>query len=672
MKLFFIIILFLLASSSYSQETNQGIEQQMEKISEDQEEESDNDLMLTIENFQKHPLNINNDEILNLKELPFVDNLKINNLIKYKNLFGNIISIHEIQAIPGWDIEFIRQILPFITIDNNNIDPSFFKRFNKGNKTLLFRVSRVLERSDGYFKDENSKYLGSSEKLFLKYRYQFKNLLQYGIVAEKDAGEQFFKGSAKTGFDFYSFHLSAKNIGKINTAVLGDYTASLGQGLIWWQSFSLGKGPEILAIKRQGAIIKPYSSAGEYNFLRGAAITLEQKDLSATFFVSHKKMDGNLKSDSSNLYISSLQTSGFHRTKSEIEDRKIQRVFTVGGNFNYKIPGFQIGVNMVHEKYKMPVIKSELPYNNFNFSGKNFTAFSSDFSFTKNNFHFFGEVAHSGKGNALVVGALSSLSSQISLSLLYRVMGKSFSSIKGDAFSESSNPTNEKGFFAGINIKLPNRFTINGYFDVFEFPFLKYRINNSTAGFSAMIQANYKPNKSFEGYAYFKTKQKGINESLDAENIHPVFTQNNKNFRVHFWLKINSSFSISSRGEISFYRLPSSVPENGFMFFTDLIYKEFGKKWSANSRFQYFETGSYNTRIYSYEKDVLSASTIPALFDKGYRLVLNSKYNFNNYLSFWFKISQTIYIDKEFTGSGSDKIPGNKKTEMKLQAVFAL
>jgi hypothetical protein len=68
-----------------------------------------------------------------------------------------------------------------------------------------------LEKSAGFEKTSTgTKYLGSPPKLFFRYRYQDKNLLQYGIVGDKDAGEQFFKGAQKYGFDFYSFHFFAR------------------------------------------------------------------------------------------------------------------------------------------------------------------------------------------------------------------------------------------------------------------------------------------------------------------------------------------------------------------------------------------------------------------------------------------------------------------------------
>ena len=49
----------------------------------------------------------------------------------------------------------------------------------------------------------NRKYLGEPFYHFLRYSYTFDDRLQWGMVAEKDAGEPFWNNHHK-GYDFYS------------------------------------------------------------------------------------------------------------------------------------------------------------------------------------------------------------------------------------------------------------------------------------------------------------------------------------------------------------------------------------------------------------------------------------------------------------------------------------
>ena len=205
--------------------------------------QTDDSYLQELEHFKKHPLNLNIADAADLKELMFLTDLQIDNLVSYRNLLGKFISIYELQAIPSWDIGTIKKILPYVSVgDALSIREDLKNRFKGSDHSLLFRFSEVLEKSKG-FEDTvpGTKYLGGRERLFFRYRYQYKNLLQYGIAGDKDAGEQFFKGAQKSGFDFYSFHLFARKIGKIQALALGDFTVNMGQGLIQWQSLAFSK-----------------------------------------------------------------------------------------------------------------------------------------------------------------------------------------------------------------------------------------------------------------------------------------------------------------------------------------------------------------------------------------------------------------------------------------------
>jgi hypothetical protein len=95
------------------------------------------------------------------------------------------------------------------------------------------------------------------------------------------------------------------------------------------------------------------------------------------------------------------------------------------------------------------------------------------------------------------------------------------------------------------------------------------------------------------------------------------------------------------------------------------------KPFSASMRLQYFETEGYNSRLYAYENDILYSFSIPVFYDKGYRYYININYDINRKLSAWVRFAQTNYKDKSLTGSGLDEIKGSKKSEMKLQLLYA-
>ncbi len=654
-------------------------EQQLEAITENNEdaETEDDSFVQSMRQFLKNPLNLNSANAAALKELTILTPVQIQQIIRYRTLLGNFISIYELQAVPGLDLPLIERLWPYITVSTpSNVFTSFNERLKGGNRTLLARVTQVLETQKGFKLNPataNNFYPGSKQKLLVRYKYQFKNLLQYGIVGEKDAGEQFFKGAQKNGFDFYSAHLFARNIGFIKSIAIGDFTVNLGQGLTQWQSLAFKKSADVTNIKRQLAVLRPYNSAGEINFHRGAGITVAKNNMEATAFVSYKNVDGNLVPDTITYddYISSFQTSGLHRTKSEVSDKGVQRQFVAGGNVAYNTNRFHLGVNGVQYHFKLPVSKSPEPYNIYALSGNSFGNYSVDYSYGYKNIHFFGEVAVTSRmDKAFVNGLVLSADAKTDLSLLYRNISKSYQSLYTNAFTENTFPTNEKGLYAGISIRPHVFWRIDAYADFYKFPWLKYQVDAPSTGTDYMAQVSYKPNKQLDMYFRYRTESKSKNFNLNNQVLTPVLSGNRQNMRYHTSYRLNKMFTFRNRVEMVWVDKKGAVKEKGFLTYLDGLFKPLMKKYSGSVRLQYFKTDGYDSRLYAYENDVLYSFSIPVFYDNGFRYYVNFNYDVNSKLSIWLRWAQTVYQGKTIIGTGLDEIAGNKRTEVKIQAQY--
>jgi len=657
------------------------IEQQLENITENSEdvETEDDSYLQEMLQYQKHPINLNTANESLLKGLRVLSPMQIQSLLSYRTLLGNLINVYELQAIPGWDIASIQKIRPYITLnENQNIVSSLKSRVTNGDRTLLLRVTQIVEKSKGYLIDTASGknyYQGSPQKLLVRYRYNYKNNLQYGMLGEKDAGEQLFKGNQKQGFDFYSAHFFAKNIGIIKSIAIGDYTVNMGQGLIQWMSLAFRKGPDILSAKRQADVLRPYNSAGEINFHRGVGVTIAKNNWEATVFGSYKNVDANFVAGDTTTnqddFVTSLQTSGFHRTKSELADKGIQKQLAFGGNVTHQIKNFRIGLNAVQYQFKYHLQKQAAPYNLYALSGKSFGNYSTDYSYTYKNLHFYGEAAFTNKKfPAFINGLLISAASNIDLSFVYRNISKGYQSLYTNAFTENTFPTNEKGLFSGITIKPTDAWRIDAYVDIYKFPWLKFRVNAPSTGVDYFAQLMYKPNKLLEIYTRFRTEKKSINFNPDAFTLSPVIVQPRQNWRTHFSYKLTPSFTVRSRTEAVWFDKKGKSAERGFLMYADVIYKPVLKPFTANIRVQYFETDGYNSRLYAYENDVLYSFSIPVYSGKGYRYYINVNYDITRKLTIWARIAQYYYPDDDVIGSALDEINKNYRTELKLQALY--
>ena len=174
-------------------------EQVLENLQVDQDVGDDDSWMQVLSHYREHAIDLNKADAEELKQLMLLNDLQIENLISYRRLLGALTSIYELQAVPGLDIPVIKKLLPYIRIGSDNSSTDEIKaRLAKGTHSFLLRVSQHLEPASGFLeKNGERSYQGSAQHLLFRYKYAYKNLLQYGIVGDKDAGESFFKGAQK-------------------------------------------------------------------------------------------------------------------------------------------------------------------------------------------------------------------------------------------------------------------------------------------------------------------------------------------------------------------------------------------------------------------------------------------------------------------------------------------
>ncbi len=664
-KLFFLICMVLCSLCTAAQDLPARTQEELENRAENNEEEDlqDDSYLLQLEYFLKNPLDLNTAPEEELQQLRLLNAFQISSLLQYRKLAGKLINIFELQAVPGWDVFTINKVLPYITLSNAvTIRQNLGVRFREGTHSILTRISRVFERSKGYDTNLPTHYLGDPNHILFRYRYQYKNLLQYGLVGDKDAGEQFFKGAQSKGFDFYSFHLFIKNLGPVKSLALGDYTISLGQGLIQWQSFGMGKGTDVMGVKHQSPVLLPYRSAGEFNFNRGVGITIGKKQWEGTAFLSYKKINANVV-DSIQAF-SSILYSGLNRTPAEIHDKNSVADLSAGGNLSFHTPGFKAGVNSVMHHFSMPFQKREELYNLYAFHGSTLWNGSMDYSFTLRNMHFFGEAAIDRNLNAaLVNGALISLDPRLDLSLVYRSLSKAYQNIFGNAFTENTLPINERGLYAGMRLRPYTGWQMNAYADLFSFPWIKYRVDAPSKGREYMIQLEHQPSRETTVYLLYRNKNKPLNESVGNMNI-PT-DKIKQSLRVNVATQLSDGWLIKARLENCWFNNNRPDAEQGFLGFLEGSKKT--GKWRIGSRLQYFESDGYNSRIYAYENDVPFSYSIPAFFDTGFRYYINVNCKVNKHLSFSIRWARTIFRNAQTIKSGLDEINGNSQSDARVQ-----
>ncbi len=670
----FLCFFLLLAThvAVYAQQQPEWIRTLMERIAVDLPEDYDlSELFDQLQYFNKNKINLNQTTAEELKLLVMLSPLQISNFFSHLSSNGKLLDLLELQSIPAFDTETIQNLLPFVTLST----PSAYQNLNfknllfKGNNDLIMRYAQTIEPQKGYSDLPGSRYLGSPEKLLMRYRFSYEQLFMLSAVLKKDAGEEFFSGNNRSGFDFNSFSIGLSNLGKMSKLVIGDYSLQFGQGLTLWSGFSFGKGSDVAGVAKKDVGLKAYTSSNESSFFRGMAGTISiYEKISLTSFLSYRKVDAS-QTDLKNGEFGqvNISTSGLHRTKSELKNQQSLNQLVYGGVLQYLSNNLTIGLIGYRSQYSDEFIKGTQAYNAYGFTGKDLTNLGVHYNYTFKNIYFFGEGAKSlNSGLAIINGAMASLSPKLSAVLLNRHYEINYHSFFSQALGENSDAANEKGWYGGLNYTPTRKWTAAVYADIFRFPWLKYRVNEPSAGYEVMSQLRYHPTKTFSAIARFKTKENQQNTDLKVPIKH-LDNVSKQNYRVEVNWRLNRKFSFQNRAELVRYEKGEAPVESGYLFYQDIDYSPMSSRFSANIRLAYFHTTSYNSRVYAYEDDVLYGFSFGMYNGKGARTFMNAKYKVIRGMDLWARYALFIYQDTETVGSGLDEIEGNRKSELKLQ-----
>jgi hypothetical protein len=663
------------------------IEQRVEQISEnaDNADIDYSNLLEELQYFQKNPINLNTAKAEDLQALNILTEVQILSLLRHIEVTGKLVAIYELQAVENFTLEDINKIRPFVYVSNNLDAPNLSLRnlLDNGTAYLVTRVSFTGEKQKGFQEvsdsllaiNPNAKYLGSKYGSFSRFRYTYGNYVSIGITADKDPGEQFLKGAQKNGYDFYSAHFSLRNYKFIKALVIGDYQAQFGQGLTFWMGLGYGKTADPMLVKRNARGITPSNSINENLFLRGLATTIQIKKLYFTAFYSENKVDATINAidtlENTVESIASLQLSGLHRTPKEVAGKNFLTQYTRGGNASYKSRTFTIGVTAVQTIFGINLDRNLVIYNQYDFSGKSLINLGADYSWVWRNINIYGEVSRSNNGGiAQVHGAIITLDPRFFVSILYRNYGLSYQNLNGNGVGENTRNNNEKGILTGIVFK-PYRFiSLAGYYDRFEFPYLKYQVNAPTYGHDYLAQINYNPSKKTEMYARVRKRLKQKNNSLSEELIQETVETFQTNYRFNVIYKLNSSIRLRSRVDVTEYKFGGNT-SRGFMLYQDINYAPSMSKLSFNFRYGIFNADDFYSRIYAYENDVPYSFYIPAFSNKGTRTYITINYSFSKHFEIWFRVAQTWYSNLPVISEGSlNEINSNHKTDFKIQARY--
>jgi hypothetical protein len=677
---FAMVLLFKTVYAQKLQSKSEIISTIIEKLIENSESTIDyTDLQAQFEYYYDNKLNLNKITDYELRQLIFLKQSEVLSIINHKKLYGDFENIYELQAIANLSDESIFFLKHFVTVTEGNKQLKLSEIKEIGKTEIVFQHENDFEQRAGYnteaLKAQNKQYyLGSPYRYVLRAKQKIGKNIDIGFNAEKDAGEQFFNGNQKSGFDFYSAQIQIKNVWRFKQIIIGDYQANFGQGLTFGSGLSARKSAYVLNVNRYFQSIRPYRSINEFEFMRGAAINYDFKSWQVVGFVSNKKINTNFQNADTNQIntldgFTGFNATGLHRTANEIADKENVTQTIIGVHIQKDLKLLQLGFTGIKTNYSSPFLPSNNLYQKYNFTGSELINGGIDYKLTLGNALLSGEVSVSNNGAiAYTHSLLMALDQKLDICLLYRNFDRNYQVTYNNPFAENSDGRNETGLYFGLSYKPKKAILFNQYIDFYQSKWLRFLVDAPSKGVDFLNELQYNPNKLLSMYLRYRVEVKERNEINNPEALNDVLaTQNKQQLRFHLKYKLSLLLEAETRFEQSFFNTKNTPATSGFLIYQDLKYKLNGGKMTLSARLAIFDIDDYNSRIYAYEDNLPYTFSVPLYQNSGTRFYFMVKYPVNKKVKLFARYSKTQYQNINTIGSGLEQINGNSLSDLNLQ-----
>ncbi len=613
------------------------------------------------------PVNVNKASAEELRWMNLFTEHEVQSILRYRDAQGPLLSIYELQFIPGMDLVRLRQLAPMLMVNDpgKGVNRSLVTRMLHNDQYLILRYEQKLERSNGFVNaDPSRQFQGPDGKWYMRFRNNRPGDFSVGFTAERDPGEPFRwnRQAHHYGFDFVSGHLQLRDKGPVRNLIIGDFRAQFGQGLIHGGGFGLGKGGETIStVRRANTGFMPYTSAGETGFRRGIAASVAVTPrLSLSGFGSRLRQDAAIDD------LISIQQTGLHRNTAELRGRRSVLERGYGAGIHYRQRRMESGILWNSSQFSHPLNPRSMPYNQFAFRGLRSSAASAYLNYNTNNFAFFGEVATSFDAAwGWLAGLLGSLTPKIDVSMMLRSYDPAFHASYANAFAENSRPQNERGFYWGCKYQLNRQLSVSAYADLFRFPWLGFRRYAPSTGHEWLVKVAWQRRRKLK--AFIQLREASKVQNVSTSSIYETERMTTRMFWAGLSVWANDRLRLQSHVRFSNFQRGSGTGR-GILIAQDVSVSV--GKFRLSGRHAIIDIADFENRQYMYEQDAWMAFSLPPYYGVGVRNYLLLQWKASKLISLWLRYAHQRFIDREEIGSGNDGIPGNTRNDLKVQVMF--
>ena len=656
--LFFLLCLCSLGASS--QESWQDALRQWLTV-EDMEEGYGEEVMEQLAEMAASPINLNQTTREELEGLPFLTALQVEDIMAYIHRYAPIRSLGELKMVSSLDFHTRQLLEHFVYVGSEQprrVWPKLSDVAKYGRHTFVASGKVPLYDRKGDLLSDGSGYLGYKYRHDIRYQFSYNNRIKLGLTAAQDAGEPFFTGKNRQGYDQYNYYFQLRQVGRLEELNLGMYRVQMGMGLLMNTSFSLGKLATLQSMGRTTHMLTAHASRSQGDYLHGVAVTLRiSRRWRLTAFASYRAMDATLNKDST---ARTILRDGYHRTQTELDKKNNTRETDLGGSIGYRQGSLHANLNMTYTHLDRQLVPQQVLYKRYAASGADFTNVSIDYGFTTPRWGVAGETAINEQGAVATINTVNWRATDgLTLIVLHRYYDQRYTALHASSFGEGSGVQNEHGAYLGAKWQPTRTWQIQGYVDYAHFSWPRYLVSTSSDAFDAMLSTCYsKQQWRIEGRYRMRIRQRDNSDSKILEN------RPEHRLRLRNTCTLSSQWSLQTQAD-AVMSWADYAWQRGVMLSQHATWRW---RWlKADAHLGWFRTDSYDARLYQYEPSMQYAFSFPAYYGHGLRHAIMLQAAVGRKLAAVIKYGTTNYFDRSKIGSGLQQLNRSSMTDILLQ-----
>lgn len=668
-------ILYLLPSfCAMSQEQWISWEAFCEEFSAHVEEEGtiDDDWQIRLEEMAMTPANINLVTREQLLLLPFLSEEQADSIIAYRTRKKELTSLGELMFIRNLSYTERRYLSLFTYAaprpDSLAINRDLFLAKGKHQVNALLGIPLYKRAGNRTYtleelqKNRNLVYLGNGLATTVRYRYDFRQVLRYGLTLEKDAGEPFGQKN-NYPFDHTSFYFHFRPAHRRFEWLAGDFRLRWGQGLLFGDAFLSAPALLLDAPRRTKASFSPHSSTEESTYFRGAAATWNFRQWKLTALASYRQLDARTEGDT----IRSLITTGLHRTETEINRRRAVSCFTIGTHVAFEQATWSIGTGAYWTYYNKPFAPEPRLYNRYYLHGQSAAGISVDWHirFGKR-WILDGETAADRRFHLAMTQTLSwNAADDLRFTLQQRHYSPRFVAPHAKSFQANSRTANEHGAMLGAKFSGLRRAELRAYIDYFRFPAPTYISNRASDGVEVLGEVKYFPTKVMSLLLRYKTRSRQRN--ITGYDGYLEYTTTHRMRLQAQWKTVHTILSGALDGCIAKRQTQSAT--HGWMASLRAAH-QFGNHFTLRAFAALFNTDDYQSALYAYEPQLPQTFLFPASFYHGWRTSAVMQWKTGKHFHIALRYAMVHYFNRSVISSGTQEIASPTQQDIAIYAAW--